>query len=223
MPDGITLVVDATDLEEKIQKLRSNMKPQQFTNAMRGIFNATTGHVRTVLKKDLRIQYRVKAGQVAKTVKQGRITGGGSNVGLVIPVVGPRLGIGSESGFKATGSAAGWETLAGKHYRKNGTPYKKGKAYKVRAQIVTSGVSTMPDSPHGGQKPFRNSLAKKRAPYPHTFYRVSKSRLPIKKMAGIAIPQMPLNRSEADVRRDIHNYLENRIEHRFQALIRNGL
>lgn len=42
------------------------------------------------------------------------------------------------------------------------------------------------------------------------------------KLTGIAIPQMPMNRSEADVQRDIKEYLEKQMEQRFMALMRIG-
>ena len=39
---------------------------------------------------------------------------------------------------------------------------------------------------------------------------------------GIAIPQMPLNRSEPDVQKDIMDYMEKRTEHEFMQLMRSG-
>ena len=42
------------------------------------------------------------------------------------------------------------------------------------------------------------------------------------KLTGIAIPQMPMNRSEAQVQQDIKEYMEQVIEHRLIALITRG-
>ena len=42
------------------------------------------------------------------------------------------------------------------------------------------------------------------------------------KITGIAIPQMPMNKSKPDVQRDIKEYLEKQMEERFMALMRIG-
>ena len=39
-------------------------------------------------------------------------------------------------------------------------------------------------------------------------------------VSGIAIPQMPMNRSKAEVQKDIVDWMAKRIEHEFQMLIR---
>ena len=54
---------------------------------------------------------------------------------------------------------------------------------------------------------------------PATFTRAGKSRLPILKVSGIAIPQMPLNRSEAEVQKDIQDYMMQRFEHELNWLL----
>ena len=79
----------------------------------------------------------------------------------------------------------------------------------------------MPDKmgSYGGEPPFRNlgsKLGKK------TFTRAGKARLPIMKVVGIAIPQMPMNRSEDDVQEDIKIYMQKRIEYEFQRVIAGG-
>ena len=72
---------------------------------------------------------------------------------------------------------------------------------------------------YGGQPPFRNigsSLGGL------TFTREGQSRLPIRPVMGIGIPDMPLNRSEPVVQKDIKDYLERQIEQRFMAFLMNG-
>ena len=77
---------------------------------------------------------------------------------------------------------------------------------------------TMPSqmSHQGGNPPFRNlgsSLGGL------TFTRTTDDRLPIARVAGIGVPQMPLNRSEDDVQTDIMDMLMKRLEHEHERLI----
>ena len=65
----------------------------------------------------------------------------------------------------------------------------------------------------GGQPPFRNYSAPSLNRV--AFTREGQRRLPIRSVMGIAIPQMPVNRSEEDVQQDFRLFLEERIEHEF--------
>lgn len=205
MAGSVYLEVDASELNSRIELLRSAMTEKQFNQAMYGIMRRTGGHVRNILKKDLPKQYEIKPGAVGKAVQNARVSTGTMGVGCTIPVVGPRLSIGS--GFKASGGAHGWNSL---HRR-----------YRVKARIVRSATSTLPGhmSSYGGMPPFRN-LGSKLGKL--TFTRAGKSRLPIMKISGIAIPQMPTNRSEGEVQGDIKRYMERQIEQRIYALLLNG-
>lgn len=201
------LEIDASELDEEINRLRSVMTPKQFDRAMYGIFQRTGRHVSKILKDELPKQYYVKPRAIGDAVKNAKVTTGAGGVGCSIPVVAPRINIGS--GFSASGGAKGW----------NNVKYKR--KYRVKARIVKTGQSTLPakaDS-YGDQPPFRNLGSKLGG---LTFTRKGESRGPILKMSGIAIPQMPMNRSKEDVERDIIDYMKERMEARFQALIANG-
>lgn len=202
MVGGVYLEIDASELSEEIERLRSVMKPEQFNRSMYGIFKRTGGHVRKILKTDIPKEYHARAGEIGKAVGNPKVTMGGLGVGCTIPIKGARKSIGG--GFSASGGAHGWNSL----HRK----------YRVKSRIVKAGQSTLPPSmsSYGGQPPFRNLGSKLGG---LTFTRAGKGRLPIIKVSGIAIPQMPVNRSEDDVQRDILNYMEKRIEHEFQRVI----
>lgn len=203
MSSGIYLEIDASDLSKEIERLQGVLKPERFDRVMYGVFARTGQHVRGVLKKDLPKEYRVKAGEVGVAVKGARVTSGGtSGVGCVIPVVGPRRTIGGD--YKATGGAHGWISLR--------------KKYRVKARIVVSAQSMLPVKmeTYGGEAPFRN-LGSKLGKIAYT--RLGKERLPIVRVEGVAIPQMPMNRSEEDVQKDILAYMEKRIEHEIQRAI----
>lgn len=201
---AISLEIDATELMDKTEKLRERLTNEQFEKAMRRVFQRTGTHVKKILKQDIPKEYHVTAGSVAAAVGGAQVSGGGGSVGCSIPVRGPRLNIGSK--FKASGGAHGWNTL------------RRGK-YKINAKIVKAGTSTLPGNmpSYGGQPPFRNLGS---SLMPLTWTRAGKSRFPIMKVSGIAIPQMPTNRSEGDVQNDIKDYMYKRMEHEFEYILR---
>lgn len=202
MAGTVTLEIDASELSGEIDRLRSIMKPERFDRVMYGIFSRTGGHVRKILKKDLPPHYYVKAGEIMSAVKSPKLSIGGGGTGCVIPITAPKKSIGG--GFSASGGAHGWNS--------------KKRKYKVKARIIKAGQSTLPDimSTYGGQPPFRN-LGSRLGKL--TFTRAGASRLPIMKVSGIAVPQMPMNLSKPEVQKDILDYMERRIEHEFQRVI----
>ena len=202
------IVIDASDLQMKIARLQANMKPQQFTNAMHGIFNRTGSHVKTILRKDLPIHYYAKAGDISATVKRAQVTGGGLSAGCIIPIQDRRGSVGGR--YSASGGAHGWQSLKRK--------------YRVKARVVKAGASTLPANlpgSYGGNPPFRNFSAPGLNGV--AFTRKTKDRFPIMKVESMAIPQMPQHRAEPDVQHDIKTYLERQMDQRFRALIMNGL
>ena len=204
---AVYLEIDASQLSAQINRLKSVMKEETFERAMYGIFQRTGGHVKRILKTDLPHEYHIKAGEVAATVGNARVSFGGGGVGCVIPIKGPRRKIGTE--FKASGGSHGWTVARRARSRQK---------YKINAKIVKAGSSVLPDTmaSYGGQPPFRN-LGSKLGQQAYT--RAGASRFPIMKVMGIGIPQMPPNRSDGEVQGDILRYLETTIEHRFQAII----
>ena len=202
MADGVYLSIDASELNGELQRLKAVLTPEQFDRVMVRIFRRTGGHVRQVLKTDIPKQYHAKAGEIGEAVKNARVIRSGLGVGCTIPVIGPRKSIGG--GFNASGGAHGWASLRRK--------------YRVKARIVKSGQSVLPPNmdDYGGKPPFRN-LGSKLGKL--TFTRLGRERLPIRKVSGIGIPQMPMNRSQEDVQRDIVDYMRKRMEHEFQYMI----
>lgn len=202
----IEIDINSEEIQQEIRFLRNHMSETQFKRAMYGVFRDTSRHVSSILRKDLPKQYHVKSSEVRTTVKSPKLNFNGPSVGCVIPLRGPRKKIGT--GFTATGSARGWES--------------RRKKYRVKARIVKSGTSTLPASmdDYGGMPPFRNIPSKLGKA---TFTRTGKVRLPIKVVTGISIPQMPMNRSRADVEKDITDYLIGRLTARITALLSRGV
>ena len=199
MAYGIYLTVDASDLEHKINLLRRNMSGAQFERAMYGIFNRTGKHVKRILQDELPKQYVISPSKVGKAVQRPQVSG----TSCIIPIRDKRGNIGSQ--YAASGGAHGWNSLKRK--------------YKVKARIVRSGQSTLPGKVMAGYPPFRN-LGSKLGKL--TFTRTSKARGPIMKVSGIAIPQMPMNRSQGEVQQDIALFLAKQIEQRFMYLMGSG-
>lgn len=197
-----TITVDASDLMGRINTLESLMQPERFEMAMYGIMNRVGSHVKKILRDDIPHEYYFQPSEVAASVGAAKVSMGGGGVGCTIPIRAPRKKIGG-GGFGAYGGRRGWNTL-------------KGGKYHVRANIVRSGRSSLPleaDS-YAGFPPFRNigsSLAG------GTYTRTSKARGPLMRVAGIAVPQAPMNRSEPEVQKDIHDFLAQRIEARIMA------
>lgn len=195
---GLYLEIDASSLTSELERLEAVMKPEQFQRAMIRIYRRTGQHVRRVLKTDLPHEYHIKPGEVGAAVGNARVSGWSCS----IPVRGAKRKIGPE--FKASGGAHGWAALRRK--------------YRVNAKIVKSGSSTLPGhmGSYGGQPPFRNLGS---VLMPQTYTRAGKARGPLMRVSGIAIPQMPMNRSQAEVQKDIVDWMAKRIEHEFQMLI----
>lgn len=199
----ISFDIDASDLKDKITRLQDVMKPEQFEQAMYGIFRRTGRHVAAILKKDLPPKYEIKPGEIGRAVKNPQIGYGMGGIGCTIPIVDIRRKIGTE--FRASGGAHGWNSVRRK--------------YRVKARVLKGAQSTLPAKWHSGYPPFRNlgsSLGGQ------AYARSSKKRGPILKITGIAIPQMPMNRSRPEVEQDIKDYLEKQMEERFNALMRIG-
>ena len=202
---SVYLEIDASELNAEIERLRAVLKPERFNQVMYSIFRRTGNHVKMILRKDLPVDYYVKAGQINSAVKSPQMSSSAGGVGCIIPIVDSRGTIGGRYG--ASGGAHGWASL----HRK----------YRVKGRVVKAGTSTLPCQmgSYGGMPPFRNlgsSLGGL------TFTRAGKARFPIMKVVGIAIPQMPMNRSQDEVQKDILDYMKERMEHEFQRIIAGG-
>lgn len=206
MANGYNIYIDASDLQDKINRLESAMKPRQFEQAMYGIFNRTGKHVKQILKKDLPRQYHIKQRDIGNAVQSPKVSMG-AGVGCTIPIRDHRGKVGGR--YRASGGTHGWESLRSKK--------------RIKTQVVKAGRSTLParmPGSYGGNAPFINLDAP--ALNGVSFTRKTKARFPIMPVESISIPQMPMNRSEDDVQTDIKQYLEKQMEERFNYLMLSG-
>lgn len=229
----VTIEIDTSELDSLVDGLKKRLTPAQVDRAMSSVLRDTAEHTKEILKRAIPEHYYATPGEVGKAVGKASVTSGGLGVGCCIPITGARKSIGG--GFSATGGARGWESLH--------------KRYRVKARIVKGVQSTLPQqmSSYGGQAPFRNlgpslrsfdtTYGKVRGAigttgafekYPKSalgkqvFTRGAKGRLPIKKVVGIAIPQMAANRAREDIEGAIKDRLEKSTAEKLNALVRGG-
>lgn len=189
-----------------VDMLRGIMKKEKFERAMYGVFRDTSRHVAAILRQDLPKHYYVQRKEITAVVKSPKLDMTGGQVNCSIPLTGRRKSIGGT--YTASGSARGWESLR--------------KKYRVTAKIVKDGASLLPQSlgEQGGQPPFRNipSRLGKAA-----FTRSGPGfKAPIRGVVGLAVPQMPMNRSEEDVGNDIVDYAIKRLDQRINLFFTTG-
>lgn len=199
--NGIYLDVDISDFRNTIEMMHNELKESQFQALMRRTFNETGRRVKTILRQDLPVQYEARPGWIGSNVGSARI--GASGMNCTIPIKGARGVLGTR--FSVTGGTSrGWQ--------------KKGVRRIINAKIVKGQSSTLPPvmENQGKQPPFRVKGKKL------VFTRKSKKCYPIAHVAGIGIPQMPMNRSESEVKRDIREYLIERLDHNFMFMFHRG-
>ena len=200
------IYVDMSDAKGLIEGLRAVHTKKEFETLMARACRKTAGRVRKILKDELPKDYHVKKNAIGKAVKSPQMKRTpGMAVSCCIPIEGARLAIGGE--FSATGGRRGWKGI------------QAGKRYKIKAKIVKKGQSVLPVEMKniGGKPPFRNLSARKLNKV--AFTRTGDDRLPIEKIMGIAIPQMPVNRSEDRVQQEVKVYMIKRIKHEHDFMI----
>lgn len=217
---GTYVYIDGSELQELCDKMAAKLTEAQFDKLMRRTLNEVGKRSKKIIREAIQSQYYASTSWVNSSIRSARVEGGGGSVLCRIPIISEKGGIGSQ--FAASGGAYGW----------NPPPY------RITAQIVKGGTSVLPEelSHQGGQPPFRNigirTTSKKnpnrklKKPVVEknskggslVFTRAGKSRLPIQKVSGIAVPQMPLNRSRDTTETRILDLAEKRLEHNFSHL-----
>lgn len=205
MAGGVYLDVDISDAKDMIDALRAVHTEHEMNQLLYRAFQRTGAKVKTILKTELPKEYEVKPTWVGSHVgsPKTQLGGGGLGVSCSIPIDGARGSIGGR--FNASGGAHGWNAT-------------RGRRYKINAKIVKGQSSTLPSemSHQGGNPPFRNLGSRLGGA---TFTRVGEDRLPIARVVGLGVPQMPLNRSEDDVQDSIMETLMKRLEHEHAYII----
>ena len=197
----VYLDIDVSDAQELIKALRAAHSPENFSTIMRRAITRTGNHVKTIVAKDASKHYNITQRRIKQDIgnpQMGASAGSLGEFGCSIPIKGTRIAIGGD--FKASGGKRGWSGI------------KAGKRYKINAKILKGSTSTLPEemSHQGGNPPFRNLSASRLNGV--TFTRKTKERFPIARVAGIAVPQMPMNRAKDEIQKDTADMLMKRLE-----------
>lgn len=190
---GAGLYVDMSDVQKKIDMLRGILTRQQFEQLMYRTFGEAGRKSKVLIAKEVYKDYVVTQKWVKSQIGGYKLTFGGSSpVTCTIPLRGHKGSIGGR--FRANGS------------RRSG----------ITASVVRSGRSRLPDvmKNQGGNPPFMaHGVA---------FTRRTKERLPIVRVVGLGVPQMPLNRSEDEMQDALLDYVGKRLEHNFMFMLGKG-
>ena len=186
-----------SDLQSKIEHLRLVLTKEQFEKVMYRTFGEVGKKAKTLIAKEVVKDYAVTQKWVKDNTGSYQLSMGGAfPVTCTIPLKGHKGSIGGRFALSS--------------------PVRSRREGRVRARIVRDGVSTLPQSmdKQGGNPPF---VAEGVA-----FTRRTKARLPIVRVVGLGVPQMPLNRSEEKVQDALLDYAGQRLEHHFQRMIRGN-
>ncbi len=188
------LNVDMSDLQRVIDFLRGIMTQEQFERLLYRTFGEVGRKSKTIIARAVRQEYEAPYGWVQSNIGHYQLSmGGAMPVTCKIPLKGARGVIGPR--FKASGGRRGRPLVA---------------------SIVKGAKSRLPAvmEHQGGQPPFMNGGV--------AFTRKTSARLPIVRVVGLAVPQMPLNKSKPETEQQLLDYAGKRLEHNFYFMLGGG-
>lgn len=197
---GAYLEVDASDLQRQIAFLRGILSREQFEKLIYRTFNEVGQRSKTIISKRVPRNYWVNKKWVSGQIEHFKLEHGAmGGVTCTIPLKGAKGTIGGR--FSATGGYGG---------------------QRIRARIVRGQTTALPTvmKNQGGNPPFINPRSKKLNGV--AFTRRTAEKLPIVRVVGLGVPQMPLNQSSEEVRNDILELAWKRLEHNFDFMLGRG-
>lgn len=208
MAGPVYLNVDISQLQGTIEQMRAIHTQKKFELLMMRAFRRTGQRVKTILKAEIPKDYEARPRWIGQTVGRPRTQFGGFGgmaVSCSVPIDGER-------------------GVLGRRFHAAGPPGRraKGKRYKITSQIVKGQKSVLPETMdnYGGQPPFIARSGKSGfSGAGVVFTRKGESRLPIVRVVGRGVPQMPIARSEDKVQDEIMETLKGRIEHEHKWMI----
>ena len=191
---GAYLNVDMSDVQRTIDLMRGILTREQFERLMYRTFGEAGKKSKTLIAREVVQDYAVTKAWVRSGIGKYELTFGGAYpVTCKIPLSSHKGSIGGR--FAATGGRRG---------------------ARIKAKIVRGGASILPEvmKNQGGNPPFMGKGI--------AFTRRTQNRLPIVKVVGLGVPQMPLNRSSDDVQDSLLQFIGNRLEHNFWFMFGRG-
>lgn len=190
---GAYLSVDMSDVQRTIDMLRGVLTRDQFERLLYRTFSEVGRRSKTIISRAVRHDYVAQDRWIQAQIERPRLSMGGSfGVECRIPLKGTKGVIGPR--FRASALRRG----------------------RISASIVRSGRSRLPTvmRNQGGNPPFMAGGT--------AFTRRTSARLPIVRVVGLGVPQMPLNRSADETQDQILDLVERRLEHNFLYMFGNG-
>ena len=197
MANQYYLDIDASDVLKRFNELKQTiLSPDIQRKILHDTCVDTAKAVTTILARTIPKQYAVQQKFVRAGIGQWQDHSFG-NINVFIPLKGTRGVIGET--FKSRG--------------KKGRP-KRGR-YKISAKILKGKYTQLPDKMEhqGGNPPF---VGKGKIVYTRKY---KKSAYPIVRVAGLGVPQMPLNQSEKDVTDQVIKKMSNRLDYHFKRYL----
>ena len=195
---GAWLNVDMGDVARTIEYLRGILTRDQFERLLYRTFGEVGRRSKTIISRAVRRDYVATDGWIQAGIMRPQLSMGGAfGVECRIPLKGAKGVIGQT--FPASGGS-------GRRYGRR----------RITASIVRSGRSRLPAvmRNQGGNPPFMAGGV--------AFTRRTAARLPIVRVAGLGLPQMPLNRSADEVQDQILQLAGQRLEHNFMHMFGSG-
>lgn len=217
---GATFYLDATDLQQRLNEVRSQVTEEKFRKIAYRTFKEVARKSRVLVAREVVKDYHVNQAWVKGHFDPYKVTFGGIfPVTCQIPMRSPKGSVGGRFPLSGQAFNSGPNGVWGhrKATKKRQEKYWKMQGSgRIRAKIVKTGVSTLPKKMvnQGGNAPF---LA-----HGVAFTRRYKTRLPIVRVVALGTPQLPLNRSEDRVQEVILDFAMDRLMHNYDFMTRKS-
>ena len=187
--NGSPLTLDMSDLRTKSRAMQAAMSEEQFRKLIYRTMSEVGKRGKTIIAREVVKQYAVTQTWARECIQNYTVKWAGKDIDCWIPM----------SGHKG---------VIGKTFKRAG-----GKR-NISAKIVKGKVSKLPNvfDNRGGNAPF---VAQDGVVYT----RRTKKALPIVRISGLGLPQMPINLASEDVQDAFLDLAGKRLEHNFSYLM----
>lgn len=219
---NVFLDVDTSQLMLTMWQMEQIVGSKGIRQLAKRTVTKVPGHVRRVLPGMAQEEYHVKKKRwVSSQILNARPRTKGEFIGLVIPIEGERGILGGDNFTLAQGVLNAHN--ANVKRRKNG---KRLKPMRIKVNVLQGKVTTLPKlmpagggrSSYGNQPPFIMLSKIKRKPLVFTRKRKDRS-LPIVRVVGVGVPQMPTNRVRDKLQKDLQVFMLRQLVHEFSMYV----
>lgn len=202
-----SLYIDVSDLSRKMQQMQSVFDEETFKKILLHTIRDTSRKVKTISKRRIREDYQIGSMRILRSFGSPKITTG-AEISCLIPIKNVRGTIASSGGaYKALKRGPGAKILkAGNSI----LPHSKS-SERIHFYIPSGRLAGHVFVRHNDGKRWTGKR-------PNGKWRLRKGS--ISHGVGIGVPQMPMNRSEPEIQRDILEYMGKRLEHYQTQMLR---